>query len=88
MDLYVGGAEHAVSHILYSRLIHKFLYDLGKVPTREPYRKLLNQGMIGGPISYIHLGILLADDGQRHPIWVSSDVAEGTPLEVSGVGKG
>ncbi len=54
----------------------------------EPYRKLLNQGMIGGPISYIHLGILLADDGQRHPIWVSSDVAEGTPLEVSGVGKG
>ena len=88
VDLYVGGAEHAVSHILYSRLIHKFLYDLGRVPTKEPYRKLLNQGMIGGPISYIHLGILLADDGQRHPIWVSSDVAEGTPLEVSGVGKG
>ncbi|WP_420460002.1 leucine--tRNA ligase [Neolewinella sp.] len=88
VDLYVGGAEHAVSHILYSRLIHKFLYDLNKVPTQEPYRKLLNQGMIGGPISYIHLGILLADDGQRHPIWVSSDVAEGTPLEVSGVGKG
>ncbi|WP_116124582.1 leucine--tRNA ligase [Lewinella sp. IMCC34183] len=88
VDLYVGGAEHAVSHILYSRLIHKFLFDIGKVPTREPYKKLLNQGMIGGPISYIHLGILLADDGQRHPIWVSSDVAEGTSLEVDGVGKG
>ena len=84
----MGGAEHAVSHILYSRLIHKFLFDIGKVPTREPYRKLLNQGMIGGPISYIHLGILLTDDGQRHPIWVSSDVAEGTPLEVEGAGKG
>ncbi|MEM9260061.1 MAG: class I tRNA ligase family protein, partial [Bacteroidota bacterium] len=49
VDLYVGGAEHAVSHILYSRLIHKFLFDLGKVPTREPYKKLLNQGMIGAP---------------------------------------
>ncbi|MBB4077577.1 leucyl-tRNA synthetase [Lewinella aquimaris] len=88
VDLYVGGAEHAVSHILYSRLIHKFLYDLGKVPTSEPYKKLLNQGMIGGPISYIHLGVLLTEDGQRHPIWVSSDVAEGTPLSVDGVGSG
>ncbi|THH41634.1 leucine--tRNA ligase [Neolewinella litorea] len=88
VDLYVGGAEHAVSHILYSRLIHKFLFDIGQVPTREPYKKLLNQGMIGGPISYIHLGILLTDDGQRHPVWVSSDVAEGTPLTVEGVGSG
>ncbi|NJB85182.1 leucyl-tRNA synthetase [Lewinella marina] len=88
VDLYVGGAEHAVSHILYSRLIHKFLFDIGKVPTREPYKKLLNQGMIGGPISYIHLGILLTDDGQRHPVWVSSDVAEGTPLTVEGIGSG
>jgi len=88
VDLYVGGAEHAVSHILYSRLIHKFLFDLGKVPTREPYKKLLNQGMIGAPITSIHLGILLTEDGQRHPIWVGSSVAEGTPLEVEGLGKG
>ncbi len=88
VDLYVGGAEHAVSHILYSRLIHKFLFDIGKVPTQEPYKKLLNQGMIGGPISFIHLGLLLSEDGQRHPIWVSSDVAEGTPLEVPGIGSG
>ncbi|PPK86306.1 leucyl-tRNA synthetase [Neolewinella xylanilytica] len=88
VDLYVGGAEHAVSHILYSRLIHKFLFDIGKVPTREPYKKLLNQGMIGGPISYIHLGILLTDDGQRHPVWVSSNVAEGSGLEVPGIGSG
>ena len=88
VDLYVGGAEHAVSHILYSRLIHKFLFDIGKVPTPEPYKKLLNQGMIGGPISYIHLGILLTHDGQRHPIWISSDTAEGTPLEVPGIGNG
>jgi leucyl-tRNA synthetase len=88
VDLYVGGAEHAVSHILYSRLIHKFLYDLGKVPTREPYKKLLNQGMIGGPISYIHLGILLTDDGQRHPIWVGADVPENSLITVEGIGEG
>ncbi|MBC6994333.1 class I tRNA ligase family protein [Neolewinella lacunae] len=88
VDLYVGGAEHAVSHILYSRLIHKFLFDLGKVPTQEPYRKLLNQGMIGAPITSIQLGVLLTEDGQRHPVWVGANVAEGTPLEVEGLGKG
>ncbi|MEO0734302.1 MAG: class I tRNA ligase family protein, partial [Bacteroidota bacterium] len=88
VDLYVGGAEHAVSHILYSRLCHKLLFDLGKVPTREPYKKLLNQGMIGAPITSIHLGILLTEDGQRHPVWVGSNVAEGTSLEVEGLGSG
>ncbi|NJC25291.1 leucine--tRNA ligase [Neolewinella antarctica] len=88
VDLYVGGAEHAVSHILYSRLIHKFLFDLDKVPTDEPYKKLLNQGMIGAPIVNIHSGVLLTEDHQRHAIWVSHTVAEGTPLEIDGVGKG
>lgn len=88
VDLYVGGAEHAVSHILYSRLIHKFLFDLGKVPTREPYKKLLNQGMIGAPIVNVHLGILLTEDGQRHPVWVSSHASEGAKMEVEGLGTG
>src|SRR5699024_254819 len=45
-DLYVGGAEHAVLHLLYARFWHKFLYDLGIVPTKEPFQKLFNQGMI------------------------------------------
>ena len=88
VDLYVGGAEHAVSHILYSRLIHKFLFDLDLVPTDEPYKKLLNQGMIGAPIVNIHLGILLAEDGQRHPVWVSQHLSEGSRLEVEGLGSG
>lgn len=48
IDLYIGGAEHAVLHLLYSRFWHKFLYDLGVVPTKEPYHKLFNQGMILG----------------------------------------
>ena len=46
MDLYVGGAEHAVLHLLYSRFWHKALFDLGIVSTDEPYTKLFNQGMI------------------------------------------
>lgn len=48
VDLYIGGAEHAVLHLLYSRFWHKFLYDLGIVPTKEPYQRLFNQGMILG----------------------------------------
>ena len=48
VDLYVGGAEHAVLHLLYSRFWHKVLYDLGHVSTSEPFKKLVNQGMILG----------------------------------------
>ena len=48
VDLYIGGAEHAVLHLLYARFWHKFLYDLGLVLTKEPFQKLYNQGMILG----------------------------------------
>jgi len=48
VDLYVGGVEHAVLHLLYSRFWHHVLYDLGLVSTKEPFKKLFNQGMIGG----------------------------------------
>ncbi len=48
VDLYIGGAEHAVLHLLYARFWHKVLYDLGVVPTKEPFQKLYNQGMILG----------------------------------------
>lgn len=48
VDLYIGGAEHAVLHLLYARFWHKVLYDLGVVPTKEPFQKLVNQGMILG----------------------------------------
>ncbi|MHC4087716.1 MAG: leucine--tRNA ligase [Planctomycetota bacterium] len=53
VDLYIGGAEHAVLHLLYSRFWHKLLYDLGYVTTKEPFKKLINQGMI------------LGEDGQK-----------------------
>ncbi|EGL82294.1 leucyl-tRNA synthetase [Caldalkalibacillus thermarum TA2.A1] len=48
VDLYIGGAEHAVLHLLYARFWHKVLYDLGLVTTKEPFKKLVNQGMILG----------------------------------------
>ncbi|HTL48055.1 MAG TPA: leucine--tRNA ligase [Verrucomicrobiae bacterium] len=48
VDLYIGGAEHAVLHLLYSRFWHKVLYDIGVVKTKEPFHKLINQGMILG----------------------------------------
>jgi leucyl-tRNA synthetase len=53
VDLYIGGAEHAVLHLLYSRFWHKFLFDIGCVSTKEPFKKLINQGMI------------LGEDGQK-----------------------
>ncbi|KGR78430.1 leucine--tRNA ligase [Ureibacillus sinduriensis] len=48
VDIYIGGAEHAVLHLLYARFWHKVLYDLGVVPTKEPFQRLFNQGMILG----------------------------------------
>lgn len=48
VDIYIGGAEHAVLHLLYARFWHKVLYDIGVVPTKEPFQQLFNQGMILG----------------------------------------
>lgn len=52
VDLYIGGAEHAVLHLLYARFWHKVLYDRGFVSTPEPFQKLVNQGMILGEVEY------------------------------------
>ena len=53
VDLYIGGTEHAVGHLLYSRMWTKFLFDLGHIGFDEPYRRLVNQGMIQGKSFYI-----------------------------------
>ncbi len=53
VDLYVGGAEHATRHLLYARFWHKFLYDLGVVSTKEPFKRL------------VHVGLILAQDGRK-----------------------
>ena len=54
VDVYIGGAEHAVLHLLYARFWHKVLYDLGYVSVPEPFKKLVNQGMILGNSAFIH----------------------------------
>ena len=62
VDLYVGGPEHAVGHLLYSRMWNQYLYDKGLVPTKEPFQKLVHQGMI--------LGSNGLKMGKRHPEYV------------------
>ncbi len=62
VDLYVGGAEHAVLHLLYARFWHKVLFDLGLVPTPEPFHRLVNQGMILGMAYRTKRGVLVPMD--------------------------
>ena len=73
VDLYVGGTEHAVGHLMYSRFWHKFLYDKGLVPTEEPFKKLINQGMIQGVIESVYL---LKDKEDGVPKFVCANMVE------------
>jgi len=72
VDLYVGGAEHAVLHLLYARFWHKVLFDVGAVSTKEPFQKLVSQGMILGGLEY---SVHVDEKGNIVP--------EGTPNAVS-----
>lgn len=76
VDLYVGGAEHAVAHLLYARFWHKFLFDKGLVPTSEPFKKLINQGMIQGVIEHI----LIKKDTEANDFY-SADIVDPENLE-------
>ncbi len=78
VDLYVGGSEHAVGHLLYSRFWHKFLHDLGLVPTEEPYKKLLNQGMIQGVAESIYM---VKGQSAEKAHFISADLAAQYPAE-------
>ncbi len=80
VDVYIGGTEHAVGHLMYSRFWHKFLYDKGLVPTVEPFKKLINQGMIQGVIEFLYL-LKEKTDGQNH--FMCSKLAESQNLEVA-----
>ena len=74
VDVYVGGTEHAVGHLLYSRMWTKVLYDLGYIGFEEPYKKLVNQGMIQGSSRFVYrlnfFNIVLEN---RSPIFISRD---------------
>jgi leucyl-tRNA synthetase len=74
VDLYIGGAEHAVLHLLYARFWHKVLYDIGVVSTDEPFVRMFNQGMILGELEYV-----IYTDSQGTPI--SPDAAEKLKLD-------
>ena len=74
VDLYVGGAEHAVLHLLYARFWHKVLFDCGILSTKEPFQKLVNQGMILGEMEYTGY----KKDGQ----WISANEADEDALPI------
>ena len=74
VDLYVGGAEHAVLHLLYARFWHKVLYDAGVVSTDEPFQKLVNQGMILGETEHTAFRRLDPKTGDAYG-WVSAEHA-------------
>ncbi|WP_086445127.1 leucine--tRNA ligase [Candidatus Enterococcus lemimoniae] len=78
VDIYIGGAEHAVLHLLYARFWHKFLYDIGVVPTKEPYQKLYNQGMILGQSFRNSRGVLVPTNmvEKRDGVWINSETGE------------
>lgn len=64
VDLYIGGSEHATGHLLYARFWNKFLKDRGFAPTEEPFKKLINQGMILGESAFVHrVGFMLVKKG-------------------------
>ncbi|MBO0466928.1 leucine--tRNA ligase [Enterococcus plantarum] len=78
VDIYIGGAEHAVLHLLYARFWHKFLYDIGVVPTKEPYQKLYNQGMILGQSFRDSRGALVPTNmvEKKDGVWVNIETGE------------
>lgn len=83
VDLYIGGSEHATGHLLYSRFWNKFLKDLGFHNEEEPFKKLINQGMIQGRSNFVYR--LLSDEGKGTNTFVSyglKDQYNTTPLHV------
>ena len=81
VDIYIGGAEHAVLHLLYARFWHKFLYDIGVVPTKEPFQKLFNQGMILGTSYRDHRGALVPTDKVEKRDGLFFNIETGEELE-------
>ncbi len=78
VDLYVGGTEHAVGHLMYSRFWNKFLYDLGYVVKDEPFKKLINQGMIQGRSNFVYR----IKDTNTYVSFGLKDKYEVTPIHV------
>ena len=90
VDLYVGGAEHATGHLIYSRFWNKFVYDLGLVIEDEPFRKLVNQGMIQGRSNFVYrikdtntfVSLGLKDQYDTTPIHVDVNIVYNDQLDL------
>ncbi len=90
VDLYIGGTEHAVGHLLYSRMWTKFLYDVGKLSFDEPYRRLVNQGMIQGSSRFVYrvrgteqfVSENLKDNYETDKIHVDVNMVDGVELDM------
>ena len=90
VDLYIGGSEHATGHLLYSRFITKFLFDIGVVCKDEPYRKLINQGMIQGRSNFVYrikgtnryVSYNLKDKYETDPIHVDINMVDNDVLDL------
>jgi leucyl-tRNA synthetase len=87
VDLYIGGTEHAVGHLLYSRMWTKFLFDLGYIGFDEPYRKLVNQGMIQGSSRFVYRIEIQGSDemealAKQKPIFISAGLKNKSFLEL------
>ncbi len=90
VDLYIGGTEHATGHLIYSRFWNKFLYDLGYVCEAEPFKKLINQGMIQGRSNFVYrikdtntfVSLGLKDQYDTTPIHVDVNIVSNDQLDV------
>jgi len=90
VDLYIGGTEHAVGHLLYSRLWTKVLYDLGYLNFDEPYKRLVNQGMIQGSSRFVYrihgtknfVSLGLKNNYQVEPLHVDVNIVDGVELDI------
>lgn len=90
VDLYMGGAEHATGHLLYARFWTKFLYDLGYVNTKEPFQKLINQGMIQRRANFVYrvkgtnqfVSYNLKEPYETLPLYVATDLVNNNVLDI------
>lgn len=90
VDLYIGGSEHATGHLLYSRFWTKFLYDIGKSPVDEPFKKLINQGMIQGRSNFVYringtnkyVSYNLRKDYEVTPLYVDVNIVDNDVLDI------
>ena len=90
VDLYIGGTEHATGHLIYSRFWNKFLFDLGVVCEEEPFKKLINQGMIQGRSNFVYringtnkfVSLNLKDQYEVTPIHVDVNIVSNDILDI------